>query len=568
MIFVAPVLVALLSLSIQLAAIARGRGDLSATLWDSLARGGLTVWAVFLLPFLITLETSLLCGVEHGEKQWKHVFALPLQRPAIYWAKFLLVQALILLSTLFVVLSIALCGWMLMLWHPTLSAAGLPPLVLIGGRALHCWLAAGLIVSVNLWIALRWPSFTVSLGAGIAGTFFALFAASAEVSRYYPWLLPMNAISGGDRLAVALVLGIGGGLLVAVLGCIDFVRREESAPPQLSRGAGAAWALILVAFVAGGAYADRNSLAIRRSPHSVRFVQVDRNVQLEVIDWGGSGRPVVLLSGLGDTAHVFHQFAAKLTRDYHVYGITRRGFGASSVPASGYSADRLGDDVLTVLETLRLNRPVLVGHSIGGQELSSIGSRHPEKVAGLVYLDAAYSYAYYDAARGDFNIDFFSLRRKLDQLTPGNAVRDPRPLMAEVVASLPGFEKVLRARVRDLEAMPTPGGSGLQPATFIQGNPPGADAAKYIMAGQQMYSSIKAPILAIYALPHSTGSDNKQFEARDAASITGPQVKAFETAFPDARVVRLPYANHYIFQSHEADVLREMKSFIQTLPQH
>ncbi len=74
MILVAPVLVALLSLSLQLAAIARGRGDLSATLWDSLARGGLTVWAVFLLPFLITLETSLLCGVEHAEKQWKHLF--------------------------------------------------------------------------------------------------------------------------------------------------------------------------------------------------------------------------------------------------------------------------------------------------------------------------------------------------------------------------------------------------------------------------------------------------------------------------------------------------------------
>ena len=49
-----------------------------------------------------------------------------------------------------------------------------------------------------------------------------------------------------------------------------------------------------------------------------------------------------------------------------------------------------------VLDQLRVNRPVLVGHSVGGEELSSIGSRHPEKVAGLVYLDAAYGYAYYD----------------------------------------------------------------------------------------------------------------------------------------------------------------------------
>ncbi|HUB81519.1 MAG TPA: hypothetical protein VMB03_22120 [Bryobacteraceae bacterium] len=67
---------------------------------------------------------------------------------------------------------------------------------------------------------------------------------------------------------------------------------------------------------------------------------MDDNVTLEVLDWGGSGRPLILLAGLGNTAHVFDDFAPKLTPQYHVFGITRRGFGASSSPASGYSADR------------------------------------------------------------------------------------------------------------------------------------------------------------------------------------------------------------------------------------
>jgi non-heme chloroperoxidase len=83
--------------------------------------------------------------------------------------------------------------------------------------------------------------------------------------------------------------------------------------------------------------------------------------------------------------------------------ITRRGFGTSSVPPSGYSADRLGDDVLSVLAALNVNRPVLIGNSIAGQELSSVGSRYPDKVAGLVYLDAAYSYAYYDRSLREMN---------------------------------------------------------------------------------------------------------------------------------------------------------------------
>lgn len=129
------------------------------------------------------------------------------------------------------------------------------------------------------------------------------------------------------------------------------------------------------------------------SPHSVRFVTVEKDVNLEILDWGGSGRPLVLWAGLGNNAHIFDAFAPRFTPAYHVYGITRRGFGVSSAPASGYSANRLGDDVLAVLDALKLNRPVLAGHSIAGEELSSIGSRHPEKTAGLIYLDAGYGYA-------------------------------------------------------------------------------------------------------------------------------------------------------------------------------
>lgn len=152
------------------------------------------------------------------------------------------------------------------------------------------------------------------------------------------------------------------------------------------------------------------------SPHGIRFVTVDNNVQLEVLDWGGSGRPLVLLAGLGNTAHVFDEFALKLTAANHVYGITRRGFGASSAPASGYAADRMGDDVLAVLDALKLSRPVLVGHSGGGSEMSSIGARHPERVAGLVYLDAGYGYAYYGRTLGDLGNDTIDLLRALDRL--------------------------------------------------------------------------------------------------------------------------------------------------------
>jgi hypothetical protein len=60
------------------------------------------------------------------------------------------------------------------------------------------------------------------------------------------------------------------------------------------------------------------------SPHTVRRVTVEPNVELEVLDWGGTGREVVLLTGSGHSAHVYDDFALQLEDCCHVYGITRR----------------------------------------------------------------------------------------------------------------------------------------------------------------------------------------------------------------------------------------------------
>ena len=103
------------------------------------------------------------------------------------------------------------------------------------------------------------------------------------------------------------------------------------------------------------------------SPHTSQFVTVGQDVKLEVLDWGGTGRPLVFLAGGGRTAHDYDRFALKFTAEYHAYGITRRGFGTSSKPvptSDNYAADRLGDDVLAVIDSLKLDRPVLVGHSM------------------------------------------------------------------------------------------------------------------------------------------------------------------------------------------------------------
>jgi len=306
------------------------------------------------------------------------------------------------------------------------------------------------------------------------------------------------------------------------------------------------------------------------SPHTVQFVTVDKDVKLEVLDWGGTGRPLALLAGLGDDAHIFDKFATTLTGSYHVYAITRRGFGASSRPAvegGNYEADRLGDDVLAVMEALKLNRPVLVGHSVGGEELSSIGSRHPEKVAGLVYLDAGYAYAFYNAERGDLIIDHNELQKQLDALaSPGRP--SERTVNELLERTLPQFEKDLRSLQKQLAASPAAAPAPAPP-------PPTAEAlvAVAVMRGAQKYAGVKCPVLAIYAVPHNFGPAPKEhpeaFEAMKAADVerTSAQADAFATGNPQARVLRIANADHHIYRSNEEEVLRAMKAFIATLPE-
>ena len=125
------------------------------------------------------------------------------------------------------------------------------------------------------------------------------------------------------------------------------------------------------------------------TPHKVTFVEVEPGVKLEVLDWGGSGEVMVLLTGAGDNAHVFDYFAFQFTDFFHVIGITRRGWLPSSQPKNGYDVETRAADDIAVLDALGIRKAVFVGHSIAGAELSKIGAKYPSYVDKLVYLDAS-----------------------------------------------------------------------------------------------------------------------------------------------------------------------------------
>jgi pimeloyl-ACP methyl ester carboxylesterase len=303
----------------------------------------------------------------------------------------------------------------------------------------------------------------------------------------------------------------------------------------------------------------KTAWVIDPSPHKVQFVTVEKGVKLEVLDWGGKGPPLVFLTGLGNSAHVFDSFALHFIGKHHVYGITRRGYGASSVVRpineANYDADRLGDDVLAVLAALKIDRPSLAGHSIAGEELSSIGSRHPEKVAGLIYLDAAYAYAFYDPAHVDVNMNIAAVRRELDQFEV-IPLRDAKPMVSDLLETrLPRLQKQLEEFQQVIS--PVPDTAGPQSAPTDQ-----ALIGKAITWGEHEYTKITAPALVLIAFPYDFDRDNKSPNAKLDLERRAAQAAAVEAGMTNAKVIRLAYANHYLFRSNETEVEREMNVFM------
>ena len=93
-------------------------------IWETLPSSSMQVWAVFMLPLLITLETALLNGIEHSDRQWKHLFALPVPRYSVYFAKVIVAQGLILISTFVLAVLIVLVGVAAISLRPELANAG------------------------------------------------------------------------------------------------------------------------------------------------------------------------------------------------------------------------------------------------------------------------------------------------------------------------------------------------------------------------------------------------------------------------------------------------------------
>ena len=276
-----------------------------------------------------------------------------------------------------------------------------------------------------------------------------------------------------------------------------------------------------------------------KSPHKSGFVTAN-GIRLHYLDWGGTGSVLLLLTGLGDDAHVFDDFAPKFTDRFHVIALTRRGFGESDKPATGYDIATRVEDIRQFLDALKIERVNIAGHSAAGDEMTTFASLYPQRVNKLVYLDAAYT------------------RARVPELILGDPVSEPedRRLVLEVQNS-PDAAKVV------VKEMP--------PANVWEIN---KAMLRATIAFRPDYTKVKALALAFYATPeHHPYASPQADEAtrrkwdewwvKNSVPYIRANIEQFRREAPRGQIVEMKDATHYVFRGRTADELvRQTREFL------
>lgn len=304
------------------------------------------------------------------------------------------------------------------------------------------------------------------------------------------------------------------------------------------------------------------------SPHKSDFVNVN-DIRLHYLDWGGNGPVLLFLTGLGLSAHIYDKFAPRFVDKFHVIALTRRGHGDSDYPETGYDPDTLTEDVRLIMDSLEIDKAILVGHSMSNVELCHFAALHPERILKLVFLDSGY-----DRTAPAFK-DMMEKNPLRNIQIPG--VTDDHYTIEEYVASIKKAYPALAAIWGELMDEDVLHSVKKSPEGKIVDKMPDT-ISQALKATLDSYtpedSKIQAPVLSIYAItggdyylsPDYMTEEQKALVVEFFDTIRPPLqrelIGQFQRSVPHARIVEIPKGHHYCFIKHEELVFDEMRKFL------
>lgn len=259
----------------------------------------------------------------------------------------------------------------------------------------------------------------------------------------------------------------------------------------------------------------------------MRRVQGD-GVAIAVAHWPGQGRPVVCLHGLTANCRAWDVMAAELAPDCDVWALDLRGRGRSDKPAAGYGIAQHCADILAMIAGLGLERPALMGHSLGAYIALELAAGHPELIDRVVLVDGGarlndeelakvFVWVAMSVGRVGVVMPSFAEYRAMVQMAP--FLQPWNPVLDDYLAY-------------EIEEVP----GGVRSSTRKEALQQDAESLREVHP-EELFGKVACPVLILRATQAIFGGDDLILPQRAAAEM--------QEQIADATLKDLAGANHY-----------------------
>jgi CubicO group peptidase (beta-lactamase class C family) len=315
----------------------------------------------------------------------------------------------------------------------------------------------------------------------------------------------------------------------------------------------AALVLAVAANTASAAWQDPSS-------HEEGTVTVN-GVRLEYLDWGGRGRALILIHGLGDNPHVFDDLAPAFTDKFRVIAYARRGSGRSEAKAP-YDLATLTEDLRGLMDALQIDQADLAGWSMGGTEITALAAQYPQRVRHVIYLDS------YDVSDPEYLVATRAAPASISAALPSDAMASFDAYRAyQHATDFPTLDDMHRveAWLRESVRIGEDGRLALRMPQEV-----GKSLTATMLADHRAYASVHCPVLAIFAQsvndPRAAKTPQRdaamKWEQRHWVSFRVKAIERMRRELPGAKFLTVRGSHRNFLLTSRAAVVAAMRRFL------
>jgi pimeloyl-ACP methyl ester carboxylesterase len=296
------------------------------------------------------------------------------------------------------------------------------------------------------------------------------------------------------------------------------------------------------------------------SPHKSGFVSAN-GIRINYLDFGGSGPTLILIHGLGYDPHIFDDLAPAFTDRFHVVAYARRGHGDSEAKEP-FNTIEFTEDLRGLMDVLGIKKAHLAGWSMGGNEITEMAGKHPERVNRIVYLDSAFDW-------GDpVFVQAVQQAPPVFLSVPASAFKSLDAYLArERTVTFPSLSDthLIEACIRDLLVIQPDGSVQLKTSEAT-----GQALFNALLTDRRDYTKVHAPALAIYAESmrdvHNGGEELRElaleWERKYMDPFRAASVERIRRELPNVEVVNVPGTHMDFFFRSRQQVVAAMRRFL------